>query len=358
MKKQIDSPSIAQCIEVNKQSVARLLINYYWLLVVVSLILFLYQRRGNPDLIELSFYPLYFLVGSQVKYFLQKRVVYVFNELRQTGALREQALQSSVEELQIRLNSRLGDILGIVGGLSIVWFYRSTLIIMSSPLDWLASIMVAIIDMLLAYAIGVATWQAVVTAFEIRRLGSRGQLRIRPFHPDECAGLGAIGRLCFSLSLIMISISLFLCGWILYARWINPNFNDGYRFFEPWFAGGLIVLTIVSILAFFLPMITVHRLMKEQAANFKAKLMALAERISDLEESLLSQGSQLEHEQLEAQYAKIQFCRSVYAQRRKIPTWPIDLQTITKFLGVQIPLSLGFFNSVLSLWEKGNKLFG
>lgn len=346
-------------IEVQKQLAARLIINYYWVLVLVSLILFLYKARGKPELIELSFYPLYFLVGGLVKSFLQKRIASVFRELQQTGALPTQGLQSMVEDFQMRLNSRLGDILGIVGGLAIVWFYRNTLKrIVNPPLDYLSSLLVVAIDVLLAYAIGVATWKAIVTAFEFRRLGLRGQLNIRPFHPAGCSGLGAIGRLYFSLSLILISIGLFLCGWILYAHWINPTFNGAYRFFEPWFAGGLIILTIVSILSFFLPMITVHRLMKEQAANFEARLSALAEKISDFEESLLSEGSQLGHEQVEAQYEKIQFLRSIYAQRRKIQTWPIDLQTFTKFISVQIPLSIGIISSVLNLRERLDKLFG
>jgi hypothetical protein len=345
-----------QHVKVHKHLVARILTNYYWLLVPVSLLLFLYSAPRTPLFIELSFYPLYFLVGHLVKHFLQTRIPSLFSELHQTGALREEALPRLVEDLQRRLNSRLGDILGMVGGLSIVGFYFSLMSRPTGHVGYLASILVAVIDVLLAYALGVATWKAIVTALEIRRLGLTGLLRIHPFHPDGCAGLGAIGRFCFSLSLILISIGLFLSGWILYGR-INDTVNGGYQGFEPWFIGGFIVLTLVSLLAFFFPMMTVHRLMKEQAANFEAQLAALGARISALEESLLSQGSQLGHEQLEAQDKEIQALRNTYTQRRKIPTWPIDWQTFTKFLSAQILLSVGFLSSVLSLWEKGWSLW-
>jgi hypothetical protein len=351
------APSTVQGVVAHRQPVARFLIHYYWLLILGSLILFLYETRGKPAFIELSFYPLYFLVGGLVKSFLEKRIASAFGELRQTGALQELASPSVAEDFQRRLNSRFGEIVGMLGGVAILWFYRNLLTIIDGrSLDFLLSIFVAVIDVLLAYAIGVATWKACVTAFEFRRLGVRGALRIRLFHPDGCAGLGAIGRVCFSLSLILVSIGLFLGGWVLYARWINPNANAEYRFFEPWFAGALIVVAVVSILAFFFPMITVHRLMQEQAANFEAQLVALAERITEWEESLLSQGSQLGHEQLEGQYAKLQFLRSIYVQRQHLPTWPIDVQIWTKFISVQIPLLLGTLGSVLSLWERLNKL--
>ena len=325
-----------------------------------SFILYLYQSPREPNWIELSFYPLYFLVGMQVRYFLKERVPYLFNDLRQTGSLPDEVAQSAAADLRLRLNSGWGDILGIAAGSAIIWFYRYTLITPSRSLLWLASILVAIIDVFLAYALGIAAWKAVATAVEICRLAWRRHLRMRPFYPDECAGLGAVGRLCFSLSFVLISVGLFLCGWILYGRWINyrdcVNTSDPYCSFEPWFVGGLVVVTVVSLVAFFGPVITVHHLMKEQAADFKAKLIAFARRVSDLEESLVSQGSQLGREELEAQYAQVQFFRSAYPERRKIPTWPVDLQTFTKFLSVQIPLSVTFFTSVLNLWEKIDKL--
>jgi hypothetical protein len=345
---------------VHKRSLANFIVNYYWLFMLVSIVLFFYVERGKPGPIELSFYPMYFLVGAQVKHFLQETVPSFFGELRQTGALPQQALPSSAEKFQGRLQSRLGDILGIVGGLSIVWFhwaewgalFHSAVLVSSGPLPRTALLIVNVIDVLLAYGAGVAAWKAVLTGFEIRRLGSRELLKIHPFHPDRCAGLGAIGRLCFSLSCILLTISLFLCGWMLYGRWVNPHFFKTYAAWEPWFAGGLIVVTLIGILAFFVPMNTVHRLMKKQAADFEAKLLAVASRISDMEESLVSQVSQLEHETLKAEDERIRFLRDFHARMAKIPSWPIDLQTSVKFVTIQVPLSIGFLDSVLKLWEK------
>jgi hypothetical protein len=123
---------MAQRVKVHKHLVAKILTNYYWLLVSVSLLLFLYSAPRMPPFIKLSFYPLYFLVGYLVKYFLQTRIPSIFSELHQTGALREEALPSLVEDLQRRLNSRLGDLLGIVGGL----VDRLVLLQPHEPPDW------------------------------------------------------------------------------------------------------------------------------------------------------------------------------------------------------------------------------
>ncbi len=340
-------------IEVLKQPLVRLFINYYWIPMLLSFFLFLYGK-AKTGLIGLSFYPLYFLGGYMAKSFFQNKIVNTFFQLHETGSLVQNELESLMKGFQMRLNNRIGDIIGIVGGLSILWFYRDELIKLSSiRIDYLlSSIVVIAIDVLLGYVIGVAIWKVVVTAYELRQLAMSGKLKIRPFHPDGCAGLRAIGQLCFSLSFILICIGIFLSGWIIYARLINPEFNGVYRYFEPWFFGGLIVLVIVIILAFFLPMITTHRLMKKKAKLFELKLVALAKRISDLEELLLSQSSRLGYAEPEVLYAKIQSLRNVYSQLQKMPTWPVDFKTFAKFFGAQIPLWIGILTSAVNLWGK------
>ncbi len=340
-------------IEVLNQPVAKLFISYYWLpsLVSFSIYLFSYHKGTNSELIQWlfggSFYLLFFIGGSMAKSFLQRKIVYTFIQLRKTGSLSEQALQTLAKEFQMRLNNRVGDIFGIAGGLLIFVYYW--------PNYWsLSNFLLAAIDMLWGYVTGVAIWKTIVTAREVGNLGLKGQLRIRPFHPDGCAGLEAIGRFCLSLSLILISIGIFLVYWIIYAHWFNPDFGNStyYLNLEPWFKWGLVVLMIVSFLAFFYPMITVHRLMKEQAMLFEGKLGTLAESISDFEETLLSQSSQMGYEQLENQYAKIESLRNVYSQRRRIPTWPVNFQTLATFFGAQIPLWIGTLTSVLDLLQK------
>jgi hypothetical protein len=345
-------------IVVVRQTVARFLIDYYWLFVFLSFFLFLYQafyyEKRMPGPVELSFYPLYFLIGGLTKYLLQKKIPGTFARLRDTGSLEEKTMQGLTKGFVRQLNHPLGDAFGIVFGLLILWFYEfGWPALVSMNLGYtLSSVAIITIDVLLAYAVGVAIWKAGVTAWEFRQLGRRGKLKIRPFHPDGCAGLAAIGQLFFSLSFVLIVAGLFLSGWLLYGRWINPSFDHAFGYVAPWFAGSLIVVVAVSIAAFFLPLLAVHRLMKEEAARHETRVLALAGRIADLEESLLSSESWPNHEELDARLAQLESLRSTYLHQRKIPTWPVDFETRGKFLSAQIGLWVGIPTSVLNLWDK------
>jgi hypothetical protein len=346
-------------IVVVRQPVAGFLIDYYWLLVFLSLLLFLYQtfcfEKRTPGYIELSFYPLYFVVGGLTKSLLQKKIPRAFARLRDTGSLEEKAVLGLTKDFVRQLNHPLGDVFGVVCGLLILSFYLYGFdwsAVASMKLDCAFSVAVMSIDVLLAYAAGVVIWKAGVTAWEFRQLGRRGELKMRPFHPDGCAGLAAIGQLFFSLSFVLIVAGLFLSGWLLYGHWINPSFDHAFAYFAPWFAGSLVVVVVVSIAAFFLPLRAVHRLMKEEAARHETRMLALAGRIADLEESVLPSGSWPNPEELEARLAQLESLRSTYLHQQKIPTWPVDFATGGKFLSAQIGLWVGIPTSVWNLWEK------
>jgi hypothetical protein len=159
--------------------------------------------------------------------------------------------------------------------------------------------------------------------------------------------------LFFFLSLVFIFIGIFLSGWMVYARWINPQFGSSaiYLAFEPVFIVSLVVFVALSIVAFVMPMRSVHRLMAEHARRATVKVGALAETIAELEDSLLSRSRSLAGEELQSESARLQALRNVYSQRRYI-----DLRTFTKFVGVQVPAWMGLVISVASLVEKTQEL--
>ena len=142
-------------IEVVKQPVARLLINYYWVPVLLSFCLFLYEPGGSSEIL-LSYYLLYLVVGGLTKCFVQKRIARTFYEFRNAGSLDEHAFQTLSTRFETRLNNSLANIFGIVSGLWVLlWFYGDDLPnLISYPLDSLRSIAIVAIDVLLGYAIG------------------------------------------------------------------------------------------------------------------------------------------------------------------------------------------------------------
>jgi hypothetical protein len=138
---------------------------------------------------------------------------------------------------------------------------------------------------------------------------------------------------------------------------INPQFDAAYTLLEPTFVAGIAVVVILSTLMFFSPILSVHRLMKKEAAYFEAKLLRLADRISDFEELLLSKQAELEPEQLEDERAKVQAMRSVYSQQRRMPKWPIDVETHLKFIGTQAALLIAIISNIDTLYNLIVKVF-
>lgn len=365
-------------IGVVRQAVARFVIDRYWLLILISFLAYaalhyvigppLHPFLGKDGFLEklgidLSFYPMDLLVAGLVKSLLQRKIPSTFVRLRDTGALDEKAASELTGGFLKRLNHFLGDALGVMLGLIILGiyvqgFYQSRVGWLTTPklgyVFYVASITfvtIVTIDVLLAFAGGVAIWKVGATMWELLQLGRRDELKVRPFYPDGCGGLASIGRLFFSLSLILIVFGLFFGGWLLYGRFIYPGFGtiDNYA---PIFAGSLIGTIVVSVMVFLLPLLDVHRLMQEEAERHEPRLLALVGRIADLEESLLSFETLLPHEDLKTRLAEIESLRKIYLDQRNIPTWPVDFETLLKFLSAQAGLWISLPTSALDLWEK------
>jgi hypothetical protein len=336
-----------------REPLSRWVINFSWLLLLVSLSLYSYLslRATHPTLLELSYYPVLLAVGLQIKTFLNDRAPRTFRELRDSQALSEAEWSASAERLSRRLNHPLSVAVAGAVGLSIVAFYFPAVRqIHGARFDLaLAFVGIAAIDVLLAYAVGMAAWKATVSALELRRLGNQDRLLIRPFHPDGCGGLLPIGRFCLSLSLILVVLTFFFVGWIAYYRLLLRKVPDVYRTVEPWLVGSLIATVTLSVLAFFLPMLSIHRVMRAEAAKALRPLGQLAGQISREEEALLPELARLPDPELTKAEAHISLLRNHYAQRRRIPTWPIDLRIQVQFLGAQLTLWLGIVTTMISL---------
>jgi hypothetical protein len=288
-----------------------------------------------------------------MKDLLLNKIPDTFLVLRHNGALKEGALERLMHTWVNRLGPPVGNFLGLVLTFAIFWFYNlhtwgewQRIYRMDF---WSAALKMGpeIIDLLLAYAGGVALWILMVTAWKFYYLGRIGELNIRPFHPDRCEGLGSIGQLLFFSSLILVVIALFSGGWLLSGKG-NPDIDPAFRAFQQWLAGTLLWVGVVSIAVFFVPLIKIHGIMKVEAVAHRSKALPLVAQISDLEESLIASASLDDYEELNTRLTKIEALRNAYLHCKNIPTWPVDLQTRWQFLTAQLALWI----SVLTLSEK------
>jgi hypothetical protein len=335
---------------------AGFIIRYYWAFILGSFVLFAINlARPNTvgSVIELSYYPFYFVIGALTKHLTLRKIPHTLVTLRDTGALTQGAVERLLHSPISRFHTPVGHVIGVLLTLAIFCFYglykEETWLRIYRAEFWPAMVVIGIIivDLLLAYAGGIAIWIVVVTGWAFHYLGRVGELHIRPFHPDRCAGLGSIGQLFFFSSVILVVIVLFFSGWVLYGKW-HPNVDSTYADFEPWFIGALFGVGLVSIAVFFFPLSNIHRTMKVEADAYKSKAASLAAQISDLEESLLASASSTNSGELETHLEQIEALRKTYLHYQNIPTWPVDFQTRWQFLTAQVALWVSF----LTLSEK------
>jgi hypothetical protein len=355
-------------IDVLKQALPRTLITHYWILLLVSLLAFVHSVGLN--VIELSFYLPYFVVGGLVKSLFQRKIGDALEDLHQSGALPDKEYPLLAAEFERRLNHRLAvHVCGAaVASVLVALFFVNFLSTRNDPFWWVPVdtivprwcylIIDDAIDVFFGYAGGVAIWKIMVLAYQMRAWSLSERFYVRPFHPDGAAGLGAVGRLFLFVSFILISVGIFASGWILYAHLINRDFRGDptYRLFEPLFEASLIILFLLSALTFFMPMKIIHKLMVEHARRTEAKLAALAGALAESEESLLSRSVHMTRDEVESESARVQALRDVYSHRPRIPTWPIDVPTFTKFVGAQIPGLIAFASSIASLAQKSSEI--
>ena len=61
------------------------------------------------------------------------------------------------------------------------------------------------------YCIGIITWTVFISGWYVRKLVRVFELRIQPFHPDQCGGLKLLGNYCFGIgSPLLIGSGLFI----------------------------------------------------------------------------------------------------------------------------------------------------
>lgn len=363
-------------IDALHQPIARLFITYYWVPWIVSLsvslVLFVMKRpvlvtwhlaknlTYESTLFYLSFYPVLLMVAILFRRFLIDKLSDTFVDLLHAGSLTTHN-KKLLADFQSRLNSVFAEIFGIIGGIAIFWVFHDQLREWFSTfwkMGWRTGllfmglyIVLLVIQILWGYFSGVAIWKLLAIAFELQYLCEKGHLKVHALDPDRCGGLSGIGRLYLDLSLILALLGTFLGAWSFYAH-THRGLKDVFPNWETPLAVAVLVLVIVSFVISLLPLLPVHRLMKVQVRQLDPELARLRDRITALEESLLSESAELEVKELQARRADIQSLSDYYHQAKRLPTWPVDTTTLMTILTVQAPLVVAFFLSCLKLWDQ------
>lgn len=298
--------------------------------------------------------------------FLEK-IPEAFRALWQVGALevsrsRDKTTERFVDfldEFEQSLNSRrrfwLGAI-GIVIGLSFCWrsgfiplilrrwFGESDLAtsLITTAVNTVALLIPASV---VGYTMGIGAWISVVTGLRVHRFGRDFNIVVQSNHPDRAGGLKPLGDLIFSLAAILVVASLALSGLTIYADYVAFRTTGLYS---------RILLGLVlalSLIAFFLPLITIHNRMVDEKKRLKTIQARITRRAAELERAAQIDFANMDREERQEIFGEVDSLKELYQRSTRMPTWPFDRDILLRFATPQVIslLSLaGIANPIIS----------
>ncbi len=190
-------------------------------------------------------------------------------------------------------------------------------------------------------------WLMICTMLMIYKLGKK-PLRINLFHHDGLGGLKAFGELSFSFFIFATVFVTIAAVIILFAPWKTITYYG---------ASLLIVAYSIVIFSFFIPLLSVHKTLK----NFKE------EKLPAINDALMTHYNEITKSLSNNSYSKdiknkLEWFLFVQGNVSKMKTWPFDHATIVKVIGgTIIPLAsvltkAGMFTTVLLIMGKNSQM--
>jgi len=149
------------------------------------------------------------------------------------------------------------------------------------------------------------------------------RLKASPGHMDGAGGLKPVGDFYFFQAMVVGIPAMFLAVWLLllplwprYARWEEP------------YLGLLLFSITIEVLAFILPLISFHRVMKEQKEGLLRTADELSAKINDLRSRLVIDPGCADRQQMTASLAEM---TDYYWAIENMPTWPVDARARRRF---------------------------
>lgn len=173
-----------------------------------------------------------------------------------------------------------------------------------------------------------------LAGFHLGRMAFYGQLgallksetfhfNASPGHMDGACGFKPVGDFYFFQAMVVGIPAMFLAVWLLllplwprYARWEDPYL-------------GLLLFSIsIEILAFILPLIAFHKVMKDQKERLLKTADELSVKINDLRSRLVIDPSCADRQQIISNLTEM---TEYYWSIENMPTWPVDARLRRRF---------------------------
>jgi hypothetical protein len=197
------------------------------------------------------------------------------------------------------------------------------------------NVVVLLVIAAIGFGLGVFAWRMVCLGGAIFALGETFDARIRTQHPDGAGGWAPIGAVCFANALILIVPAIHVGLWRALMALV-PGVHREYGDYADWFGGLLLVLFVLTLLAFVVPLYGVHRAMVRERSHLARELEVIRKRTDLLAARVRDAATRADAASLDALTKEYTQLRAVYESERTIPTWPVDLRVVGKYLAAQV----------------------
>lgn len=178
-------------------------------------------------------------------------------------------------------------------------------------------------------------------------------LKVTPGHPDGAGGLRPVGDFYLYQSLTASLPAIFLGVWVLLISLGGANrLWGGYRPYLGQYLWLLPLAILFEVLAFVLPMSSIHGMMKSQKEK---DILSRADRLSLAIGAAKANLDDYDGEDWDAAKRQLDQLVERYQELEKTPTWPIDQSIRRRFalrnLGFLVPF-VGYFVGHTSFWQQ------
>ena len=188
----------------------------------------------------------------------------------------------------------------------------------------------AILEIPLAYMLGLLAWRFGVVAWFIARLGEQLDLRVQPRHPDRSGGLKPLGDLCLTNAFLLLVPASLLSAWIVAG---TQSGLEGYAIlWSGLFKKGLVLCSVAAAFLFFRPLYHIHWQMQKQRQGIQSDLDELSGKIEEIALKLRAEADTLAPDEGARRLDELKFLEKVYQESSQAPTWPFDWNIVLKFV--------------------------
>ncbi|MBM3941833.1 MAG: hypothetical protein FJ316_02700 [SAR202 cluster bacterium] len=207
-----------------------------------------------------------------------------------------------------------------------------------------------ILEAAAGFFVGLMVWRMMVIGFQVGRLGRRFTVIPQSEHWDRCGGMGPVGNLCVMNAMIISVAGTFLGGWAVLGPFLPSNL---YRCLADYWAvpflSQLLVFLVLSGVAFFLPVWSIHQLMVARRTMVREQLDQLSQQISNRSRELLDRAGRIPADEGERMTKELELMRHTYQSHQHQEVWPFNLAMMVKLLIPQVATVVGVFSAMESL---------